>query len=689
KGRYDEDKGKLLNQVQESFTNSVKARELSEKAKKQANDALYETRKGREKVEANIEKLNSDYEHIANSQEQLVTDIANQNKELNSRIEESRKLGNDALYEVRQGRTKLETEINTKFEAARKLGNDALYEARANRQKMEANFGQELNSLRNNLNSQLRSSEAKTAQQVKSLFANSQNIIKNALSEARSAQAQAQKANSTANQLQNKINQNQAEISRLKQRDIGSSLQRLVDSSIAASPQIQGLLAALKAANVKLDNFDLGLNSIRKTYGSAINEAQTNIQIIDGRITKLERFKDPGVARVEARIGGLQSQINKNTSEIGGLKTQLNNNNKDSVNQRQFNELNAKLALIPGLIARVPDNTVRRMPKPLTAPQVEAATNAGVCRSTGPGGCMSNALGNTVNTINNNTNNWGKNLLEKLNAGANAAQLALLKKIDLKLGKQIAGGIGGQVVKNFERVNKFAEWLQIDRVLHILTWVNTTHNAYMLSSSITNTLFSAIDNVSNIFFKNIDGVDIDSKKAVSTYFDSMAKAIFGVEEWKNITTTIKKYNRIYQAGANIIDSARSMTDSVKNVAEFTAENTGKIGNALKTYQVIAPDAYKWMPEKVDGQSIWVQRLQNLEEAASGIEMVTGEILSITQNANEIKKQYEEFTKTIEESPPEERKDNKPVAEKKATEKTASTFPELPEVDGDIFNLFSD
>ncbi|MBE9214441.1 hypothetical protein IQ247_17495 [Plectonema cf. radiosum LEGE 06105] len=122
-----------------------------------------------------------------------------------------------------------------------------------------------------------------------------------------------------------------------------------------------------------------------------------------------------------------------------------------------------------------------------------------------------------------------------------------------------------------------------------------------------------------------------------------------------------------------------MTDSVRNVTEFTAENTGKIGNALKTYQVIAPDAYNWLPERVNAQSVWMQRLENLEEAASGIEMVTGEILSITENVNEINKQSEEFNKGIEDLTPKERKDNKPIADKKASDKAASTTPSLPPV----------
>lgn len=433
-------------------------------------------------------------------------------------------------------------------------------------------------------------------------------------------------------------------------KELGRSLQKV--------QKVSETLKNNKADNSRIDGFEIAL---------------------PGKILKISRdYMEARLKEFERNLKIPDSNFPNFRGLIGQLQKQINLLEKDFQKQKDVDKIgNQKLDKLIGLLALVPARSAQETTRQL-APKIPDLTAAGVCKTTRSGGCMSKSLKNTADTINKNTNQWGKNLFDKINAGANAAQLALLKVIDKKLGKQIVGGISGGIVKNLERINKFAEWLRIDRVLNILTWVNTTHNAYMLSSSITNTLFGAIDNVANIFFKDINGVNIDSKSAVSSYFDNMAKAVFGVKEWKNITTTIKKYNRIYQTGANIINSVRSIVDSTRNVTEYIAENTGKIGNALMRYGAIAANAFPKLPEQVNAQSIWVQRLNNLEEAASGIEMVTSEVLQITENVNQIKKQTEEFNKSVEDLEPKVRKDNKPVKERDDKEELESQSPFIPE-----------
>ena len=122
--------------------------------------------------------------------------------------------------------------------------------------------------------------------------------------------------------------------------------------------------------------------------------------------------------------------------------------------------------------------------------------------------------------------------------------LGLLGVINTKLGPQLKGGISG-------KLNRFTKWLQLDRVLNILTWINTLHNAYMLSSSLGDTLFSVVDNIANFFFQDEEGVDIDTKSIIGGLVDNVAKNIFGVETWKGMKTTWKQWNRIYQAAANM------------------------------------------------------------------------------------------------------------------------------------------
>ncbi|MGD1910789.1 MAG: hypothetical protein ACFB2X_08010 [Rivularia sp. (in: cyanobacteria)] len=240
------------------------------------------------------------------------------------------------------------------------------------------------------------------------------------------------------------------------------------------------------------------------------------------------------------------------------------------------------------------------------------------------------------------------------------------KKLDLintKLGPQLPNGGISTFLKAFKaKFDKFAKWIQLDRILLVLTWVNTLHNAYMLSNSLSDTLFSIIDNLAGIFFKDLDGEPIDTKGFFGKKIDEFAARLFGVQNWKEFKVTWKKWNRIYQAAANIANSVRSMIDSLRNISEFIAENTGKIGNALKKFGVIGEKAFPWMPENVNAQSVWIQRLQNLEEAAQGIEMVTSEAVSIQENIEQLTKQKEEFEKSIEDLPIKERPDNKPIKE---------------------------
>ena len=123
-----------------------------------------------------------------------------------------------------------------------------------------------------------------------------------------------------------------------------------------------------------------------------------------------------------------------------------------------------------------------------------------------------------------------------------------------------------------------------------------------------------------------------------------------------------------------------MVDSVGNIAGFCAENTGKIGNALKKFGVIGEKAFPSMPEQVNTKSIWVQRLENLNEAAEGINMVTSEAVSIKDNLEELTKQREEFKKSIEESPKVETKPNKAVEKEEKESKAVSNGPEISNSD---------
>ena len=98
----------------------------------------------------------------------------------------------------------------------------------------------------------------------------------------------------------------------------------------------------------------------------------------------------------------------------------------------------------------------------------------------------------------NKTTKDNNQKLSELNALLQGIDLALLKSMDAKLnvintklGPQISGGgISGLLTKFWSRFLKFTKWLQLDRILIVLTWMNTLHNAAALSSNLSHTLFN-------------------------------------------------------------------------------------------------------------------------------------------------------------------------------------------------------
>ncbi|WP_029638768.1 hypothetical protein [[Scytonema hofmanni] UTEX B 1581] len=268
---------------------------------------------------------------------------------------------------------------------------------------------------------------------------------------------------------------------------------------------------------------------------------------VDQRITKLEQeglqVSDPAVGGLIKSVNNLRTDLEqvkvnetKIGADIGHLTTKIKEQEK--VNQQAIPKLDQILGILPFIPARAAD-AIR--PSIATIPQIEQAAATGTCRTLQPGGCGAKALNDLGNGVNQNTNNQSNNLFDKLNAGANAAQLALLKIIDNKLGKQIAGGISGKLVDGFK-------WLQLDRVLGVLTFAATVQNHLMLSNDIGQTLIGAFTNVLNFLgLKDDQGKIFDVTEIINSSVETFVKSIVGAENYATISVAWAKANRIYQA----------------------------------------------------------------------------------------------------------------------------------------------
>jgi len=226
-------------------------------------------------------------------------------------------------------------------------------------------------------------------------------------------------------------------------------------------------------------------------------------------------------------------------------------------------------------------------------------------------------------------------------------------------------------------VKRTWDFLQIDRILSVLTWIAVLHNAYMLSNGLAQTLFSAISNVLDAtgldeFFNlvNSDDEEVDVGQMVGKMTDSFFKSIFGVETVDGIKATWKKYNRIYQAATNMLNSIQSMVFSMVEILETISDYAGKMGNALKKSGVILQNAFNWMNPSANYQNgKFFRYLNNIQETVEIIDEIASEVVSIQDSGRELSDQKEEFDKAVEEA-------QKKVEDEETKNKTDSTRPEM-------------
>ncbi|MBN3889909.1 MAG: hypothetical protein HWQ43_12255 [Nostoc sp. JL31] len=331
--------------------------------------------------------------------------------------------------------------------------------------------------------------------------------------------------------------------------------------------------------------------------------------------------------------------------------TELSNDSTKTALEQQkkdFDEQVKKLTEIAGIIAGLTP-AIQGIPDAIAkSPTVQAAnketTQGAVCEIAQPGGCLGNALDDSANKVNQNNNQNTANLLDKINAGANAAQLALLELMNTKLGDLIPGGISG-------KLQRLSSWMHLDRVLNILIWWQTLHNAYMLSANLGQTLTSAISNVlAAIGIKDAEGSPLEIGEVLGSQFDSLAKTVIGESEWGGIKAEYKKWNRIYQAAANLMNSIQSIGYSILSALEVVGSWVAVIGNALRQWGEVSEKAYRWMNPTPNFQNKFFTALEKTEDVVSQIDSVASEVLSVQETVTQIGTQKTEFLKALGEEP---------------------------------------
>jgi hypothetical protein len=223
------------------------------------------------------------------------------------------------------------------------------------------------------------------------------------------------------------------------------------------------------------------------------------------------------------------------------------------------------------------------------------------------------------------------------------ATIGAIKTATDTIAKTVAHGTYGlQATQRF--ANTAWKATQADKVLSLANTALNIHNAIMLSNNIGRSMAYIADNVLATFgiTDATTGDAINVGSFVKTKLNSMINQMLGATQADALRRQLAAYNRIYQTGANVLYSVRSIMDSTYDIAETTGENVSQIGNALKKAGTVRENAYKLMPTDFRSTSRVQRRLEKLGNAADTIEQVSSDALDITTEVKEMKANQKEF-----------------------------------------------
>ncbi|WP_414573179.1 hypothetical protein, partial [Nostoc sp. CCY 9925] len=634
-------------------------------AKKQANDALYETREGRK----------------------IVTGLA----------ESARKLANDTLYEFRQNKAVVESKITEqRISFDTKIQSINAQISKFNSSVSDA-FQKSVNATISKLQSDLAATKAQisvikpqnidtssiTANAIaaaksvvaplQSQIANTNNIINGLQSQTaqipvlansvsslgKSINAVDNKADAAMNEARNKGAPNLAPIQQqlddkfnrfiadnnkaLGIQDLEiSNLGKDFDKKLADFNRLNNLSSEQRFQEFKKENDKalgtLGLeqSKLSQDFNQRFADFKRQSELTsDQRFEEFDRENKRSLGLLKGDLQQLDRDINTTKTDITKIDTKLREQEKvNSAALPKLDEIINRLPFIPALTAAA----IR--PDIPTIPQIENAAATGTCRTTQPGGCMRRALDDSVANINQNTNNR-INALDVINTGANGALLMGQQTILQRLGEQLPGGIGG-------KLSRFADWMHLDRVLNIMILAATTHNGLMLSNDIGQTFVGIINNVLQLIgLKKEDGSAFDIGSVISGSIENLIKGAIGEDNYSSLKESWAKANRIYQATTNVLNSFLSLSQTILQASELIAAYTGKIGNALRKGGVILESAYGWMNPQPKFNRV-TQTLESLQNGASTIQMVTQAPLDVVNAVTESTTAATEFVKAIKE-----------------------------------------
>ena len=364
-----------------------------------------------------------------------------------------------------------------------------------------------------------------------------------------------------------------------------------VDSKISALRiEIEGIIARLVAIEIQLPSFRESIAFLQ----SQVNSIFIRVGILESE-----------TANIKSRVGVLEGAIAEVETDIAAMWTSIL----------------ASIATIPALVQQGIQTFVPPLVQTLVPPAVQELTPPLIQTLVPP--IVEGSIPRIVENVTSVVNNWISinlpsavtNILNSMPVDLSPV-LQAIAKVDVKvedtfkfvkavdettketkvvvdtvngkMGPPIRGGLAGWMLR-------FTSWSVLDRLINLLTLATTIHYAQQRSSNIFVTLITAMQNVVDFLgIQDSEGKMFNVSSLIGQTLTSLVTLIIGEENYNNFAKEWAKYNRTYQAAANLFSSLMNMGDTVTQALQVVSSKTGKIGNALRAWGVVSEKAYSWM-----------------------------------------------------------------------------------------------
>jgi hypothetical protein len=451
-----------------------------------------------------------------------------------------------------------------------------------------------------------------------------------------------------------------------------------------------GLRVALNTALSKVEQKEDKF-IVRRVEKATITNA-SDIRDLNGQVVGLpsqfgQRLEGASqTLRQEYRQGDINTQ--NNVINIAGLnKPQVEKivdtklESIKQVNEQQASQINNKLDIVDAKVSNFP--SVTQIAIAVGALDILRQINS---KPGGGGTCLAPALVPPVGAQ-VKANQTAIGVLQ----GVTITQNAILQKgvSAVNEGMKVVGTVVSKIDKTvhhpqfgLQKIQDFAktawETTQADKVLSVVNTALNIHNAIMLSNNLGRSMAYIADNTLAAFgiqdATTGDAIDVGS--FVKRKLNSMINTMLGATQAAALRRNLVAANRIYQAGANVLYSVRSIMDSTYDIAETTGENVSQIGNALKKAGAVRENAYKLMPTDFRSTSRVQRRLEKLGNAADSIEQISSDALSLTQEVKEMKANQKEFSDELEKARGEQSKEDETKKKEAIANPEASAEDEI-------------